>query len=74
MAWSAYVPDDFDRSDRYVMSGGGSGVTMHAIWDPITGSITESTVSETNHDMFCPGIAQLANGDIHVTGILTMHT
>lgn len=73
MTWSAYIPDDFDRADRYVMSGGGTGKTQHAVWDPATGKVSASVVSQTNHDMFCPGIAQLANGDIHVTGAVAVH-
>lgn len=68
MTWSAFVPDDFFRGDRYVVSGGGTGETQHAIFDPETEEVTAMTVSHTNHDMFCPGITQMPNGDIVVTG------
>jgi galactose oxidase len=68
MAWSAYATDDFYREDRYVVTGGGLGYTQHAVWDPVTNEVTDQVVTETNHDMFCPGITALPNGDIIVTG------
>lgn len=68
MAWSAHLTDDFYRGDRYLVTGGGTGKTQHAVSDPLTNKVTGSVVSNTNHDMFCPGITNLANGDIVVTG------
>ncbi len=58
LTWSAYQPD------RY----GGSGVTQTAIFDPATSTVTGRTVSETGHDMFCPGTALLPDGRLIVSG------
>lgn len=67
--WSAEAADDFGNDiKRYVVGGGGSGQTYHAVWDPKTGEVTEQLVANTDHDMFCPGITMLPNGDIIVTG------
>jgi galactose oxidase len=68
LTWSAYTERDFDRRDRYVRRGGGSGLTKSSIYDPKTGKISALTISNTKHDMFCPGIAFLPNGDVVVTG------
>lgn len=57
--WSAY--------DRFNF-GGDNGKTYTSIWDPSTGAATETLVTNTGHDMFCPGIANLPDGRIHVTG------
>ncbi|KAI1496159.1 hypothetical protein F5X99DRAFT_425048 [Biscogniauxia marginata] len=57
--WSAYLPDTF---------GGGSGQTETSIWTPSSQSVTERLVTNTQHDMFCPGISLDANGRIVVTG------
>ena len=68
LAWSAESPDDFYRKDHYIVGGGGSGKTYHSVWDPATNEATGLLVSNTNHDMFCPGITMMANGDVMVTG------
>ncbi|KAI8635328.1 hypothetical protein F5Y19DRAFT_482569 [Xylariaceae sp. FL1651] len=57
--WSAYRPDLF---------GGGTGQTLTAMWTPSSQTVTQRTVTETHHDMFCPGISLDANGRITVTG------
>ena len=57
--WSAF--------DRFGF-GGDNGRTYTSIFNPVTGIATERLVSNTGHDMFCPGIANLADGRIHVTG------
>jgi large repetitive protein len=44
------------------------GRTYFATFDPVTGSVTERTVSETGHDMFCPGTTFLADGRLLVNG------
>lgn len=59
LLWSAYKLDDF---------GGGTGLTQTAIYDPVTGTSTPRTVTNTAHDMFCPGISMDFNGRIIVTG------
>jgi galactose oxidase len=58
LTWSSYLPDNF----------GGTGKTVTAILDPATGAVTQRTVSETGHDMFCPGISMLPDGRVLVTG------
>ncbi len=59
LTWSAYRVDDF---------GGGTGRTITATYDPATRVVTQRTVTETRHDMFCPGISMLKDGRILVTG------
>lgn len=68
LAWSAESPDDFYRDNRYIESGGGQGFTYHSIYDPAIDVATPMLISNTEHDMFCPGITMMANGDILVTG------
>lgn len=57
--WSAF--------DRF-WYGGDNGKTYTSIFNPTTGAATERLVTNTGHDMFCPGIANLADGRIHVSG------
>ncbi|MEU9145466.1 discoidin domain-containing protein [Streptomyces sp. NPDC048349] len=59
LAWSAYAADRF---------GGSSGYTQTAILDLKTGKVTQRRIDNTGHDMFCPGIAMLADGRVLVTG------
>jgi galactose oxidase len=59
LTWSAFQTDD------YV---GGYGQTVTATYDPATGVVTQRTVTNTDHDMFCPGISTLPDGRILVTG------
>jgi galactose oxidase len=59
LTWSAY------QTDRY---WGPTGSTQTAVLDPATGEVTQRVVSETGHDMFCPGTAMLPDGRIMVTG------
>lgn len=59
LAWSAYAVDRF---------GGSNGYTQTAILDLRTGKVTQRRVDNTGHDMFCPGIAMLADGRVLVTG------
>jgi galactose oxidase len=58
MLWSSY--------DRF--SFGGGGKTYTALYDPIINQATEKLAQETNHDMFCPGTTNLADGRILVNG------
>ncbi len=48
--------------------GGSTGKTGTAIFDPADGSVTQRTITNTLHDMFCPGISTLGDGRIFVTG------
>ncbi|MEU8518834.1 discoidin domain-containing protein [Streptomyces sp. NBC_01216] len=59
LAWSAYATDRF---------GGSSGYTQTAILDLKTNKVTQRRIDNTGHDMFCPGIAILADGRVLVTG------
>jgi galactose oxidase len=60
LTWSSYAVDTF--------GGSPGGRTITATYDPATGVVTQRTVTETGHDMFCPGISALADGRIIVTG------
>ncbi|KAF2729751.1 galactose oxidase [Polyplosphaeria fusca] len=59
LLWSSFALDNF---------GGTSGFTQTAIYDPATGVVTPRTVTNTQHDMFCPGISATFDGRIVVTG------
>jgi galactose oxidase len=60
LAWSSYSPQDFGNTPR--------GQTVTALYDPASGQVSKSLVSNTNHDMFCPGISLDFNGQLIVTG------
>ena len=68
LAWSALFPDVWDRGPRFSDRNTGSGITQTMIFDPASESAREMEVANTNHDMFCPGISTLPNGDIVVSG------
>ena len=55
-------------SANAAMSFGGSGQTVTATYTPSAGTVTQRTVTNTGHDMFCPGISYLADGRILVSG------
>lgn len=59
LVWSSYARDTF---------GGANGFTQTAIYDPVTGESTPRSVTNTAHDMFCPGISIDFNGRIIVSG------
>ena len=44
------------------------GRTYSATFDPASGAVTERTVTETGHNMFCPGTTNLADGRLLVNG------
>jgi hypothetical protein len=48
--------------------GGGIPETETATFNPSTGAVSAKTITNTNHDMFCPGISMLGTGEIVVTG------
>ncbi|KAF5628787.1 sialidase-1 [Fusarium sp. NRRL 52700] len=60
LVWSSWARD--------TMAGGPGGLTLTSTWDPATGQVAERQVTETNHDMFCPGISLDGNGQLVVTG------
>jgi galactose oxidase len=61
VVWSADSELNFNSSnqDQY---------TQTAILNLATGAVSASTVSNTAHDMFCPGASILPNGEVIVTG------
>ncbi|BAO91448.1 RICIN domain-containing protein [Caballeronia cordobensis] len=63
--WSADSALDFTNSSNP------PGRTYTTIFNPSTGSSRQVIVSNTGHDMFCPGIVNLPDGRILVTGGLT---
>lgn len=60
LTWSSYAPDNF--------VGGPGGLTVTSTYDPNTQIVSERIVTETDHDMFCPGISLDFNGRPIVTG------
>jgi galactose oxidase len=61
LVWSADSETNYDSSDD-------EQYTQTAILNLATGAVTAATVSNTAHDMFCPGASILPNGDVIVTG------
>jgi len=59
LMWSAKDKNGF---------GGGGNRTYTAIFDPANNRSTTTLVSNTGHDMFCPGINNLPDGRILVGG------
>lgn len=59
LLWSAHSPYTF---------GGDNGLTATAIFNPATNASTAQTISNTGHDMFCPGTANLPDGRVLVNG------
>ncbi|MET3920340.1 discoidin domain-containing protein [Arthrobacter sp. UYEF20] len=59
LTWSAYAPTAF---------GGDRGYTQTSILDLTTGKVSQTQVSNTGHDMFCPGTSLLPDGRIMVSG------
>jgi galactose oxidase len=58
LTWSSADPYNF----------GGGGKTYTATLNPTTGVVSQRLVTETGHDMFCPGTAVLTDGRILVNG------
>ncbi len=61
LTWSAYAPDAYGNENEW-------GMTYSAIFDPSTRTSETRVVSETGHDMFCPGTTLLDDGRILVNG------
>lgn len=59
LVWSSYERNNF---------GGDGGRTYTALFNPTTGASSEKLVTNTGHDMFCPGTANLPDGRILVNG------
>ncbi len=61
LVWSADSETNYDASAD-------PQNTYTAILNLATGTVTESNVTNTAHDMFCPGASILSNGNVLVTG------
>jgi galactose oxidase len=59
MFFSAWSPTAF---------GGERGTTQFAEYNYRTGAISQRQVSNTQHDMFCPGMSSLGDGRLVITG------
>lgn len=60
MLWSAW------SDDRFFASPGGK--TFTTTYDPYARDLVSSNVTNTYHDMFCPGIAMDGDGNVIVSG------
>ncbi|KAL0938149.1 galactose oxidase precursor [Colletotrichum truncatum] len=58
LLWSADNPGSFGNQDR----------TVSALYNPKTRLVSSKIVSETGHNMFCPGLSLNVLGDVFVTG------
>ena len=59
MFFSSWSPTTF---------GGQRGITQFAEYNYRTGSVSQRQVSNTKHDMFCPGMSSLGDGRLVITG------
>jgi len=59
ITWSSYSPTTF---------GGDHGYTYTALFDPGSQAVSSKVISNTGHDMFCPGTSLLADGRLLVNG------
>jgi galactose oxidase len=59
VAWASWSPVTFSAN---------LGQTVTALYDPATQKVTQEVVTNTGHDMFCPGISIDGNGRTLVTG------
>jgi large repetitive protein len=62
LIWSSW-----DRLD-YASGSGARDKTYTNLFDPSTNQVTEFLISNTAHDMFCPGTSMLEDGHVHVSG------
>ena len=60
MGWSSFLYDQF--------TGGGVGTTWTTTYDPAAGVVSDAVISDTQHDMFCPGLSRDALGRAIVSG------
>jgi galactose oxidase len=61
VVWSANAAESFDDTNA-------EPYTMTAVYNLATGAISQSTVTDTGHNMFCPGVSILPNGNLLVSG------
>ena len=60
LGWSSFAANTFP--------GGPGGMTQTVTYDPASQAVSQRTVTNTQHDMFCPGLSLDANGRPVVTG------
>jgi galactose oxidase len=60
LTWSA------DQTTSFQV--GRTGQTQTATLTPSSGAVSKMVVTNTKHDMFCPGIATMGDGSTVVTG------
>ncbi|GIZ44747.1 hypothetical protein CKM354_000793700 [Cercospora kikuchii] len=60
MLWSSWGDDQFHSTP--------GGKTAMSFWDFRSNTVSKRIVSDTHHDMFCPGIAIDGTGNMVVTG------
>ncbi|KAK0104922.1 hypothetical protein ONS95_005185 [Cadophora gregata] len=60
VVWSSWASDQFHSTP--------GGKTAMSQWNPLTKEISQRVVTNTHHDMFCPGIAIDGTGTLIVTG------
>ncbi len=58
----------WSSSRKFGIGPAREGYTESVIFNPANGSLTEQRVTATEHNMFCPGIAHLADGRILING------
>ncbi|CAG8299042.1 unnamed protein product [Penicillium olsonii] len=58
--WSSWADDQFHSTP--------GGQTVMTRWNPLTNEVSKRTITNTHHDMFCPGIAYDGTGMMVVTG------
>lgn len=60
LLFASYRPNQF--------AGTTTGVTYTSTYDPASGSVGQKIVTNTGHDMFCPGMSLLFSGRAFITG------
>ncbi len=60
LTWASWEPDGYGSPD--------APQTYVNVFDPQTLTATGSIVTQTSHDMFCPGTAMLADGRLLING------
>ena len=60
LLWSSFLPNQF--------SGSSTGQTYTTTYDPSTKLVTQYVITNTGHDMFCPGVSLDNQGGPIVTG------
>ncbi|KAL8830941.1 MAG: hypothetical protein Q9191_001149 [Dirinaria sp. TL-2023a] len=61
LVWSSYAPDQFTSST--------GKQTVTAIYDPVKKLVTQRTITNVGHDMFCEGLSMDADGGIVAVGV-----